>query len=214
MITQIIETQGEVDQISGRLMNDALRNGIIVFDSEFNMDGSVAVVQLMPTRHRIYIIRTSMLSQFPEIVKTILMDSRIIKVGHSLESDERAMMRNHGFRIRSKLDIRHLIMRLRIKIPSMGRKSNLKGLMDALVPEIPNIDLNWWEKVNWNHLNPRKIMYIQGDVQGVFEICAKLMKVDRLSDLRWTTFQGRILGIEDCLDRDVSQQSWFIFNCQ
>jgi hypothetical protein len=195
-------------------MNDTLRNGIVAFDSEFNLDGSVAVVQLMPTRHRIYIIRTSLLPQFPEIVRAILMDSRIIKLGHSLESDERAMMRNHGFRIRSKFDIRHLVMSLQIKIPSMGRRSNLKGLMDALVPEIPNVDLNWWDKVNWNHFNPRKIRYLKGDVQGVFEICAKLLKIDRLSDLRWTTFQGRILGIEDCLDRDVSQQSWFIFNCQ
>jgi ribonuclease D len=214
MFTQIIETQGEVDQISARLMNDALRNGIVAFDSEFNLDGSVAVVQLMATRHRIYIIRTSMLPQFPEIVKTLLMDSRIIKVGHSLESDDRAMRMNHGFRINSKLDIRHLMMSLQVRIPSMGRKSNLKGIMEALVPEVPNIGLNWWEKIDWNHLSPRKIMYVRGDVQGVYEICAQLMKVDRLSDLRWTTLQERIPSIEYYLDRHVGQQSWFIFNCQ
>jgi ribonuclease D len=214
MITHILETQGEVDQISGRLMNDALRNGIVAFDSEFNLDGSVAVVQLMATRHRIYIIRTSLLPHFPEIVRAILMDSRIIKVGHSLESDDRAMMMNHGFRITSKLDIRHLMMILQVRIPSMGRKSNLKGIMEALVPEVPNINLNWWEKVNWNHLSPRKIMYVRGDVQGVIEICAKLMMVDRLSDLQWTTFKRRIPSIENYLDRHVGQQSWFIFNCQ
>jgi ribonuclease D len=214
MFTHILETQGEVDQISARLMNDALRNGIVAFDSEFNMDGSVAVVQLMPTRHRIYIIRTSLLPQFPEIVRAILMDSRIIKIGHSLESDDRAMMMNHGFRIASKLDIRHLMMNLQVRIPSMGRKSNLKGLIEALVPEVPNIVLNWWEKVNWNHLSPRKIMYVRGDVHGVIEICAKLMMMDRLSDLQWTTIKRRIPSIENYLDRNVSQQSWFIFNCQ
>jgi ribonuclease D len=213
MITHIIENQNQLNQISGRLMNDCLRNGLIAFDSEFNLDGSVAVVQIMATRHRIYIIRTSMLSQFPEIVRRILMDSRIVKVGHSLESDERAMMMNYGFRISSKLDIRHLLMILQVRIPCMGRKSNLKGIMDALVPEIPNVHLNWWEKLNWNNLNPRKIMYVRGDVQGVIEICAKLMMVDRLSDLQWITFQRRIPGIEYYLDQDVRQEAWFIFNC-
>jgi ribonuclease D len=207
-------TTGEVDQISGRLMNDALRNGIVAFDSEFNLDGSVAVVQLMATRHRIYIIRTSLLPQFPDIVREILMDSRIIKIGHSLESDDRAMRMNHGFRITSKLDIRHLMMYLEVRIPSMGRKSNLKGIMQALVPEIANIDLKWWEKVNWNHLCPRKIMYVRGDVQGVYEICAQLMNVDRLSDIRWTTIRRRIPSIENYLDREVRQESWFLFNGQ
>jgi ribonuclease D len=212
MFTYILETQGEVDQVSGRLMNDALRNGVIAFDSEFNADGSVAVVQLMPTRNTIYIIRISMLPHFPEIVKTILIDSRIIKIGHSLESDERAMMRNFGFGIRSKFDVRHLLMSLQIRIPLMGRKSNLKGLMEALVPEVPIIDLKWWEKVDWRQINPRRITYLEGDVRGVYEICANLMMLDRFDDLRWTSFQWRIPGIEYLLDRDVSQQSWILFN--
>jgi hypothetical protein len=214
MFTHILETQGEVDQIAGKLMNDALRNGIIVFDSEFNADGSVAVVQLMPSHHVVFIIRTSLFPQFPEMVRTILMDSRIIKIGHSLESDERAMMRNYGFGIKSKLDVRHLLMALQIRIPSMGRKSNLKGIMEALVPEVPTVDLKWWEKVDWRQINQRRVTYLEGDVLGVYQICCNLLRVDRLTDLRWSTFQHLVRGIEYFLDREVTYQSWFMFNCQ
>jgi hypothetical protein len=214
MFTNILETQGEVDQIAGKLMNDALRNGIIALDTEFNADGSIAVVQLMASHHTVFIIRTSLFSQFPEIVRTISMDSRIIKIGHSLESDERAMMRNHGFGIKSKLDVRHLLMALKFRIPLMGRKSNLKGLMEVLVPEVPTVDLRWWEKVNWSHINPRRVTYLEGDVRGVYEIFCKLLMVDRMTDLRWTTMQGCVREIEYFLDREVTYQSWIMFNCQ
>jgi 3'-5' exonuclease len=214
MITHIIESIEELHSIEERLMRDVHRNGIVAFDSEFNADGSVAVVQLMATRHVIYIIRTSLLPEFPEILKSIMLDSRIVKVGHSLESDERAMRRNFGFGIASKLDVRHVLMSLRAKVPSMGIKSNLKGLMEVLVPEVPTYDLRWWEKVDWSHFNPQRVAYLEGDVRGVYEICAKVMMLDRFRDLQWDIFQARVPGIESYLDRDVTLQSWYGFNCK
>jgi hypothetical protein len=210
MTTLILQRQSEVDGVAGKLMRDALTTGFVIFDSEFNRDGSVAVVQFMVNPDTIYIIRTTMFSHLPELVRTILSDSRIVKIGHSLESDERAMMRTHGIEIRSKMDVRHVLMSLGVRIPSMEKRSNLKELMTVLVPELPVIELSWWEKVNWKYFNRRKITYLEGDVRGVYEICVKILKQDRL---HWSHFEARIPKIEDLLDRKVTQQAWFSFNC-
>jgi hypothetical protein len=210
MTVVILESQADVDLVAGEWLEVALSNGLIVFDSEFDRDGLVAVAQLMLDRDTIYVIRISGFPRLPEVVRTILTDPRIVKIGHSLESDERAFTRTYGFGIRSKLDVRRVLMTLGTRVPSMGRKSNLKGLMTVLVPDLPAINLPWYKKVDWRRLDTGRIAYLESDVRGVYEICAR--STNEENSLTWSTFRERVPGIEVFVDREVTQNAWLDFN--
>src|SRR6266478_2473345 len=213
MFTTILETREEVELIAADLLNDAARNGFVIYDSEFNADGRVAVVQIMSSRHQIYIFRTSLMGEIPAVVKEILSDANIVKVGHSLESDELALRRYHGFGFGNKFDVRHLLMSLQVRIPSMGRRSNLKELMAALVPELRGVELGWWDKTDWDDdFTMEKIQYLKLDVLGVYMVCLRVMGANEFQDLKWSTFVTNVPNVEQLIDRRVHQEEWVIFN--
>jgi hypothetical protein len=211
MITRLVRTRSELDAVSARLTNDSLRYGVVAFGAEFDRRGRVAVVQLMPNRQRVYIVFVSLFEGFPDVVRDILRDPRVVKIGHSLENDERAL----GFPIASKLDVRLLMMRLGARIPALGARSRLRELMRALTPEIPLVDLGGWRQLtDWSIIDAQRIAYLEGDVRGVYEICAKLVlkEADSFSQLRWSDFTMLLPSIGDSIDRPFDQREWVPFN--
>lgn len=214
MITIIVEDQITLDYTSESLLSDINKNGLVIYDSEFDRHERIAVIQMMTNRDTIYIIRISMFNDMPEIVRSILKNTNIIKIGHSLDIDERVLMKNYGFGIEPKLDVRSILMCLDIKIPCMGIKSNLKDLVRNLVSEISVIELSWVEKMDWNHINNKKIQYLESDVRGVYEICSLVMGLSREIKLDWTIIKSTIPRICDMFNQNIDQRSWSIFNCQ
>jgi hypothetical protein len=213
MITRLVRTCSELNAVSARLTGDSSRYGVVAFDSEFDRLGNVAIVQLMPTRRIVYIVFVSLFDRFPAVVRDILQDPSVVKIGHSLENDERAL----GFPIASKLDVRLLMMRLGARIPSLGARSRLKELMKALTPEIPLVDLGGWRQLtDWTRIDARRIAYLEGDVRGVYEICAKLLGKDEedqfVDQLRWSDFRTRVPTIDDSINRQFDQREWLTFN--
>jgi len=210
--TRVFIYPEDLDQVSRFILRDARENGFVIFDSEFDKYGKVVVIQMMVNHHEVIIIKLSKFIQIPDVVRTILIDKNIIKVGHSLESDTRALMKTFQIGIKSTLDIRWILMLLGLTIPHIGPKSNLKMLLEHFTPEIDIIDLHWTEKTNWRYIDEKRIAYLKGDVLGVYLICARSMQMDEDEDLKWSDFWSNISQIQTRVDRPVTQFEWKIFN--
>jgi hypothetical protein len=208
MITHLVRSRAELAPLAARLANDALRYGVLAFDAEFDRAGRVVVAQLMAHRRDVYILLVSRFEGgFPDVVRRLLEDARIVKIGHSLECDERAL----GFAIRGKLDVRNLMMSRGIRVPSLGARSRLKELMRMLVPEVPVVHLGGWRALtDWTRIDSRRISYLEGDVRGVYEICFRiLLGDDSFVQLRRADFGA---DADELADRAFDQRAWLAFN--
>ena len=95
----------------------------------------------------------------------------------------------------------------------MGRRSNLKELMAALVPELRGVDLGWWDKTDWDgDFTMEKIQYLKLDVLGVYMICLRVMGANEFQDLKWSTFVTNVPNVAQMFDRRVHHEEWVIFN--
>ena len=120
----------------------------------------VSLMQLSFYNGRTVLLRINKFDVIPESLKSILMDSQIVKIGVGVFDDAKKLKEDYGLLVRGSLDLRHYVMTYRPGLKAKG----LAGLASSFIGV--KMDKDWRVRAsNWEAevLSERQIAYAAND---------------------------------------------------
>jgi hypothetical protein len=175
-----VETEIFEDRVTWSIFKDEVkeklaRTRVVVFNTQLDNRGNIAIISIMVSREIIYIFRIDLMGFIPKFVLNTLTSPQIIKVGFNLDEEIERFVRV-GWRINTKIDLSDF---------APGR--SLRKLTEIISPETRLIDQDSLITSWAPDFTPHQLEYLNFHVRACYDIIRQLAGIPLDHDASFET---------------------------